>query len=464
MLFNSVIFIIFFVIFYIGYLYLKNDVKKQNAYILVASYIFYGSWSWKFCLLILLSTVVDFWCASSMDKDKYKNKRKQLLLVSAFTNLGILFFFKYFNFFTSSFIDLFSIFGIELDHFTVNVILPVGISFYTFQTMSYTIDVYREKIKHEKSLLNFAVYVAFFPQLVAGPIERASSLLPQIIKPRKVTSSLIEKGIWLIVLGYFKKVVIADNFAVIADEVFNSPGAFEGLNIILGILAFTFQIYGDFSGYSDIARGISNLMGFDLIINFNVPYISRSPSEFWRRWHISLSQWLRDYLYIGLGGNRGTEFNVYRNLFITMFLGGLWHGAAWNFILWGVFHGSILIIYRYFNLEKTFVKNYRFTSLVVFFLLTCFGWVLFRINSLADLNVLMTNLMSVEALKVNWLLVFIALLPMLFFVQYFKVKHNNLYYFVEKKSSAKYFVYTLLFIYIFVFGKAEVHEFIYFQF
>ncbi len=297
MFFNSLNFILFFLVFYTIYLYLGKKLKFQNAFLVLASYYFYGSWNWNFTLLILISTVVDYFCALNIQKS---NAPKKFLLISIFTNLGILFFFKYFNFFASSFSDLFSLIGFRLDTFTLKVILPVGISFYTFQTMSYTIDVYRKRISAEPSFINFSLYVSFFPQLVAGPIERASSLLPQINKPRKVTPFLVERGLWLITLGLFKKVVIADNFALIADSVFNNPGDYGGLNIVLGVLAFTFQIYGDFSGYSDIARGLSNLMGFDLIENFNVPYISKSPSEFWRRWHISLSQWLRDYLYISL--------------------------------------------------------------------------------------------------------------------------------------------------------------------
>ncbi len=329
-------------------------------------------------------------------KVNIKTRRKIFLISSIIVNLSLLGFFKYYNFFIDSFVD----FSTEVLNYTpdirsLSIILPVGISFYTFQTMSYTIDVYRNELKASDNILEFGTYVAFFPQLVAGPIERGKQLLPQFRKPRSIlTKDERLYSYWLITWGFFKKMVVADNMAMIVNNIFEpyDQGMTvlpeNGFIIIIGILAFAFQIYGDFSGYSDIARGVAKLMGFDIMLNFNLPYFAISPSDFWRRWHISLSSWLRDYLYIPLGGNRIGKFNTYRNLFLTMLLGGLWHGAAWTFVIWGIYHGFILIAYRILNIDYKFRHRKRWQSLIlmiIMFGLTCMGWLIFRAQNLTTI-------------------------------------------------------------------------------
>lgn len=315
--------------------------------------------------------------------------------LSVVVNLSILGVFKYYNFFVASAEAALSSLGFtDTSLTTLHVLLPVGISFYTFQTMSYSIDLYRRKIKPCENYLDFALYVTYFPQLVAGPIERAAHLLPKIISPRKIDPVEIANGVSLIAYGMFKKVAIADGVAGSVDSVYGASGAVSGLDISLATLFFALQIYCDFSGYTDIARGTSKLFGIDLMHNFNLPYFSRSPSEFWQRWHISLSSWLRDYLYIPLGGNRGSKYATYKNLSLTMLLGGLWHGAAWNFIVWGAYHGVLLSVYRAIpDKFSIWWRRSRVTnaivylgSMVLFFLLTCYGWLLFRAESLSQIT------------------------------------------------------------------------------
>ncbi len=332
-----------------------------------------------------------------------QRRKKFVLVVSMCTNLGLLGVFKYFNFFIESAESTLMSLGMSEASLThLDIILPVGISFYTFQTMSYTIDIYRGKLKPCNNFLDFALFVSFFPQLVAGPIERATNLLPRISQERKVTLDNFASGLGLIFYGLFKKIVIADGLAGSVASVYGSSGAVTWLEVVVATLCFTVQIYCDFSGYSDVARGTSRLLGIELMRNFNMPYFSRSPSEFWQRWHISLSSWLRDYLYISLGGNRQGKIMTYRNLMLTMLLGGLWHGAAWNFVLWGAFQGGILCLYRMVGIDSktsdvlTF-KNALgfFFSMAVFFLFTCYGWMLFRAESL-DQVVLYTEILFTQ--------------------------------------------------------------------
>ena len=317
--------------------------RAQNWLLLVASYYFYAAWDWRFLGLLVASTLVDFTCARVLARASTPRARRALLIVSLGFNLTLLGFFKYFNFFADSLHDVFGALGWQVDVFTLRVLLPVGISFYTFVTMSYVIDVYRREIPATRDLLDFAVFVAFFPHLVAGPILRASTLLAQIDSPRRITREQLRDGAWLIAWGYFQKMFVADNLAGLANAVFDPAAPQTGVNVLLGVYAFAFQIYGDFAGYSNIARGTSKLMGIELIENFRFPYLVRTPQAFWRNWHISLSTWLRDYLYIPLGGSRGSEWQTRRNLFLTMVLGGLWHGAAWTFVVWGIYHGVLLI-------------------------------------------------------------------------------------------------------------------------
>ena len=346
MLFNSLIFILFISIVFL--VYPRLGLRKQNLFLLVASYVFYGYWDWRFTSLLVISTVVDFTVSRKIHHSNDPVKRKWLLVASVITNLGILGFFKYFNFFIDSAGALLTTLGVDAHLPVLSIILPVGISFYTFQTMSYTIDIYYKKLEPTDSLLDFALFVSFFPQLVAGPIERAKHLLPQISIPRELTKENVITGMNLVLLGFFKKVAISDSLSPIVESIFSSPGDMSSGQLLTGIYAFSLQIYGDFSGYTDIARGIALILGFRIMENFNAPYLSRNITEFWRKWHISLSTWLRDYLYIPLGGNRNGKLATYRNLMITMFLGGLWHGAAWTFVAWGVLHGAYLSLHRMF--------------------------------------------------------------------------------------------------------------------
>lgn len=459
MLFNSYIFAVFLVIFACLYWLSRHHLRWQNLLILIGSYIFYGWWDERFLILIMISTVTDYVTALGIVKEKPtlrqgiglslflligatvllnlsiigenlwmlglvfafvglgwlmhgrliqledNLRRKAFLAVSVIVNLSILGFFKYFNFFADSLQQAVAIFGWEVDSVTLNIILPVGISFYTFQTMSYTIDVYRQQFQPTRQFLEFASFLSFFPQLVAGPIERAKHLLPQFMQTRTPNVEDIRTGLWLCIWGLYKKIVIADNLAPIVNKVFADPSVASSGELLAAILAFTFQIYCDFSGYSDIARGIARMLGFDIMLNFNIPYIARTPSEFWRRWHISLSTWLRDYLYISLGGNRYGKLLTFRNLMLTMLLGGLWHGAAWNFVFWGGYHGLILVIYRVSNIDRwltertapIFVQRLADLGLIIImFILTCFGWLLFRSPSLETIGWFITGINVLE--------------------------------------------------------------------
>jgi D-alanyl-lipoteichoic acid acyltransferase DltB (MBOAT superfamily) len=333
MLFNSFIFFIFLAVVLPLYYWLPK--KLRNPLLLVASYVFYGYWDYRFTALLAISTLIDFFVGQKLHLSANPNTRKRWLSLSMLSNLGILGAFKYYGFFVSSFAPLAAIFGGNLDYLHLNIILPVGISFYTFQTMSYTIDIYRRKLEPTNNFIDFAVFVSFFPQLVAGPIERASNLLPQIAKVPLPSRIQVEKGIVLIATGLFKKVMIGDTAGRIVDHVFAQPEIYKSPELLAALVLFSIQIYADFSGYSSIARGTAKLLGIELMKNFEQPYLSRNITEFWRRWHISLSSWLRDYLYISLGGNRKGISRTYVNLMLTMLLGGLWHGASWNFVIWG---------------------------------------------------------------------------------------------------------------------------------
>ncbi|MHC5542222.1 MBOAT family O-acyltransferase, partial [Singulisphaera rosea] len=398
MLFNSFKFLYFFAAVYA--LYLILDKRWQNRLLLVASYYFYGCWDRRFLLLILTSTVIDYACGRGMGAAGDRpGLRKTLMRVSLASNLGILFVFKYFNFFTESLHTLLMSMGIGVDPRIISVALPVGVSFYTFQSINYTMAVYRGKLRPCVDFFDFALFIAFFPQLIAGPIERAEDLLPQVEGRREIRGAMVREGLWLILLGLFKKMVLADNMATLAGPVFDSPGTATGVGVLVGIYAFAFQIYGDFSGYSDIARGTAALMGFELMRNFRHPYFATNPSDFWRRWHVSLSGWLRDNLYIPLGGNRHGRAAMYRNLMITMLLGGIWHGASWNFVAWGLFHGILLVVYHISKgSEKTPAETsapiVRVALVLAFFQVTCLGWILFAVRRLADVPTLLTNLFA----------------------------------------------------------------------
>ena len=389
MLFNSLQFAVFFAVVYGLYLALNH--RWQNRMLLVASYIFYGAWDWRYLSLILISTWLDYYCAIKIRESAGRARKRRFLILSIAGSLGILGCFKYYNFFAASLQALLGAFGIAIPSLYLSIILPVGISFYTFQTMSYTIDVYRGEMEPTRSFLDFALFVAYFPQLVAGPIERAKHLLPQVLSPRTVTREKVFDGCYLILWGLFQKIFVADNLARLVDPVFAAPGPYNGAQVLLALYAFAVQIYCDFAGYSSIARGLGKCMGFEIMVNFNLPYASTNPREFWQRWHISLSTWLKDYLYIPLGGNRRGTLLTYRNLAITMLLGGLWHGAAWNFVLWGAYWGTMLILHRLLRplLEKipsppsrALAASWKIVRIAVFFHLACLSWLLFRARSL----------------------------------------------------------------------------------
>lgn len=465
MLFNSLIFVLYFTIVYGGYVVLRH--RAQNLWLLAASYLFYGWWDWRFLFLIILTSCIDFACSNLIAGTQVQRTRRGWLLLSVVFNLGVLGFFKYFNFFADSFVQLLHLLGMDANPVLLNIILPVGISFYTFQSMSYSIDTYRNQLVPTRRLIDYLLFVSFFPQLVAGPIERASHLLPQVVQPRTIRYADFREGAWLILLGFFKKVVIADNLAVIANDVFNHPAQHHGLAVLVGIYAFAFQIYGDFCGYSDIARGLGKLMGFDLMYNFKMPYFATNPQEFWRRWHISLSTWLRDYLYVSLGGNRSSAWLTYRNLFLTMLLGGLWHGAAWHFVLWGIFHGLLLIVHRLLLAWSPPTPTGRvvyFVKLVAFFHLTCVGWVLFRVNAVEDIQTLLYALLSPGLVSWTWVVALAFFLWPLAVVDTLQERSKNMLIVKDLPKPWRLALYGTLFTYILLCAKLGAHDFIYFQF
>ena len=378
MLFNSLAYAVFLPVVLLIYYSLAH--RAQNVFLLAASYVFYGWWDWRFLILVWISTLLDFGCSLGIESTRSPRLRRAFVLTAVTGNLCMIGAFKYFNFFADSLAALAAAAGFHIDAITLRVALPVGISFYTFQTMSYTIDVYRGRIRAVRNPVDFALYVTFFPQLVAGPIERASTLIPQIQSRRIVRHEQLASGMFLILLGLFKKMVIADNAAPLVERVFSDPAACSAGQLLGGLYAFSAQIYCDFSGYSDIARGSAHLLGFELTENFQQPYLARNITDFWRRWHVTLSSWLRDYLYIPLGGNRHGTLMTYRNLMLTMLLGGLWHGANWNFVVWGLWHGAGLGAMRLWkaafpNVPDTPIVRALGVAVTVQFV--CFGWVLF---------------------------------------------------------------------------------------
>lgn len=470
MVFNSLIFIAFFTVVYGLYQVLPH--RWQNVMLLGASYFFYGWWDWQFLGLILVSTVVDFAVGIALDGAESASRRKWLLLVSVATNLGILAVFKYANFFVESLEDAVALAGLSWNLNLARIVLPVGISFYTFQTMSYTIDIYRGELRATRNFLDFALFVSFFPQLVAGPIERARVLIPQLTHPRRVRQEQFEEGCWLILTGYYLKCVLADNLAPFTEQIFGTPSGAHGLEIVAGIYAAAFQIYGDFAGYSRIARGISKLMGIDLMQNFHRPYLAVDPSDFWRRWHISLSTWLRDYLYIPLGGNRGSTLRTYRNLMLTMLLGGLWHGAAWNFVAWGLFHGLLLCVWRVAgragNRNPTSVSNQRPVQLlrvIAFFQITCIGWLLFFVKDLSDVRLLFHQCVSQWAWNgVTPLVTIVVFAGPVLLIEYLGERSRQLHPILQWRPAARLATYALITMAICLSGAVSNHEFIYFQF
>lgn len=479
MLFNSVEFGAFFVVVFCLYLAFRHKYKWQNRMLLVASYIFYGAWDWRFLFLIFASTILDYFCGIKINESDEPVIRKRFLLLSVFVNLSILGFFKYFGFFTSSLADFLSLFGFSVQPYYLKVILPVGISFYTFQTMSYTIDIYRKQMKPTKNFLDFALFVAFFPQLVAGPIERARHLLPQILSPRKLSLDKFYEGCYLIFWGLFLKVFVADNLATIVDPVFAASAPYNGAKVLLASYAFIIQIFGDFASYSTIARGLGKCMGFDIMVNFNLPFCATNPGDFWQRWHISLSSWLRDYVYSPLRGSRkNTSKAIRRNmaLFITWVICGLWHGAAWGFVVFGAYHGLIQLIYQWLSPLTVKIKSpagllrhlWFIVRVAFLFNLVCLPATAFRAPSIKQayhmvLSIFM-NFQPHDAELGRFLLRMVFYVGVLFIVQIYQYRKKDLMVIQKGNIWIRAIFYFICFYLLIFYGAGGGQEYIYFQF
>lgn len=484
MLFNSLEFLIFLpVVFLVYWFVLSKKIPLQNLFVVVASYVFYGWWDPRFLCLIFFSTLVDYTVGLVLERNKRSRNRKLLVSLSLMVNLGLLGYFKYYNFFIESLEEaLNGLFGRSFNLSTLNIILPVGISFYTFQTLSYTLDIYRRNMRATKDFVAFSAYVSFFPQLVAGPIERASHLLPQFFKKRTFSYKEATDGMRQILWGFFKKVVIADNCAVMANLIFNNSEDYGGSTLVLGAFFFAFQIYGDFSGYSDIAIGVSRLFGFDLMQNFAFPYFSRDIAEFWRRWHISLSTWFRDYLYIPLGGSRGgTAFKI-RNTFIIFLVSGFWHGANWTFIIWGLLNAIYFLPLMLTNRNRSnmhviargrILPSFREALMMLLtFMLVTFSWIFFRAENLSHAVEYIMGIFSRSLFEMPEMLSLRKLATLLFIIGIFMSvewfgRDNR--YAIEKLGLSwhwlpRWIFYSFLVFMLGMFMRTDETPFIYFQF
>ncbi|MDA7558643.1 MBOAT family protein [Flavobacteriaceae bacterium] len=478
MLFNSIAFLIFLpLVFLLYWCVFNKKLKYQNLYILIISYIFYGWWDWRFLLLIAFSSMLDFIIGLLLKKEKSSTKRKLLLALSLTVNLGFLGFFKYYNFFIENFIAAMDSVGVQSNFYSLQIILPVGISFYTFQTLSYTIDIYRNRLEPSKSWIQFFAYVSFFPQLVAGPIERASNLLPQFYKSRVFNYKNAVLGSKQILWGFFKKIVLADSAAVFVNQIFDNSAELNGSTLFIGLVFFAFQIYGDFSGYSDIAIGTAKLFGFNLMQNFAYPYFSRDIAEFWRRWHISLSTWFRDYLYIPLGGSKGGTLMKIRNTFIIFIVSGFWHGANWTFVFWGFLNALFFIPLLLSNKNRNHMdviandsllpKPIELLRMLLTFVMISLTWVFFRADSMSHaFNYLFTifspsliEIPTIFSLKVVFAIVIVLTLEYANRRKKFGLDFENLNKF---KSYGLYYFLILMIIYYSLEFKQQ--GFIYFQF
>lgn len=470
MLFNSFIFLFFLGVILPIFYFLPNKSSK-NIFLFLASYIFYGYWDWRFCSLLAFSTIVDYYIGKHIYNSTSEQIRIFLLRISLFTNLGILGIFKYFNFFIENFQGLAESLGVGLDYLHLNIILPVGISFYTFQTLSYTIDIYRKKLEPTNNFIDFALFVSFFPQLVAGPIERAKSLLPQLSKKLAPTKQQIKEGLVLIILGLFRKVMIGDTVGRFVDHIFYDLSLYTSIEIIIALFFFTIQIYADFSGYSHIARGTAKLLGVELIKNFEQPYLSKNITEFWRRWHISLSSWLKDYLYISLGGNRKGEYRTFFNLMVTMLLGGLWHGASWNFIIWGGLHGIYLAVHKTIlkisDNSKSNSKPILWIKTFFTFFIVSFTWLFFRSTDLESTQLVINKIIFWEPSEYSNLFIRIALTYsfVIIILDYLELKFGHTGILKIKSNYIIFGILSALFLitltYMF---QADPLPFVYFQF
>ncbi len=482
MLFNSIDFAIYLPIVFILYWIISSkNLKLQNLLIVIASYVFYGWWDWKFLSLIIFSTIVDYCIGIGLMHQQVIIKRKILLGISIFINLGFLAYFKYYNFFLQNFIEAFSFFGVNFSAHSLKIILPVGISFYTFQTLSYSIDVYNKKLEPTKDFITFSAFVCFFPQLVAGPIERATNLLPQFYKKREFDYNKAVDGMRQILWGLFKKIVIADNCAEYANLIFNNYTDYSGSTLALGAVFFTFQIYGDFSGYSDIAIGTARLFGFNLMQNFNFPYFSRDIAEFWRKWHISLSTWFRDYIYIPLGGSKGSVWIKLRNTFIVFILSGFWHGANWTYVVWGILNAiyflPLLLANRNRNnldvvsKGKLFPDIKQLFQILITFCLIVFAWIFFRANNIEHALNYISQMLSTSFFSLPKFKGFEKALLLLIILKIFILLEwigREKQYAIENfaltwKRPFRYAFYYIIIITIYLMGGNE-QQFIYFQF
>ncbi|WP_456460885.1 MBOAT family O-acyltransferase [Reichenbachiella sp.] len=478
MLFNSIDFATFLPIaFGLYWTICKCNLRLQNAFLLIVSYVFYGWWDWRFLSLIVISSAIDYMVGLRLSKAEHPGQRKMLLWVSILVNLGFLGFFKYFNFFAENFASAFSVLGVPFVADRLNIILPVGISFYTFQTLSYTIDVYKRKIEPTQDIIAFFAFVSFFPQLVAGPIERASNLLPQFFKQRQFDYLKAVDGLRQMLWGLFKKVVIADNCAQYVDLIFSQSSQHSGSTLMIGAILFAFQIYGDFSGYSDIAIGTSRLFGFDLMKNFNFPYFSRDIGEFWRRWHISLSTWFRDYLYIPLGGSKGNMNIKIRNTFIIFLVSGFWHGANWTFIVWGAMNAAYFLPLLVLKKNRQYlgtVAEGRYMPtpgeigrIMLTFLMTTLAWIVFRAENMNHAWNYLAGIFDVSLF--SWptnfpvpVLILIAVLVAVEWLQ--RDKEHGLYWTETRLPTVFRWATYLVLVYSVLFFIGKDNTFIYFQF
>lgn len=481
MLFNSISFAIFLPIVFSLYWFITNkNLKLQNLLLLVASYYFYACWDWRFMFLLMFSTFLDYYTGLKIEESKNQNLRKFWLWLSVGINLGFLGFFKYYNFFAESFAEMLQNFGLQVNPWTLKVILPVGISFYTFHGLSYVLDIYFKRIKAERNFVEYAVFVSFFPLLVAGPIERATHLLPQIKVKREFSYEKAVDGMRQILWGLFKKMVIADNCAVFANQIFANSATASGSELVLGALFFTFQIYGDFSGYSDIALGTARLFGIDLLRNFAFPYFSRDIAEFWRRWHISLSSWFRDYLYIPLGGSKGGNWMRIRNTFAIFLVSGFWHGANWTFIIWGFLNAlfimpSIILKTNRNNLEivamNKLIPSLRDVfNILLTFSLTVFAWIFFRAESVHHaieyiVGIFNASLFTIPNVKTA---AYATLILIAFFmlIEWIGREHQFALqdFLVKKPRFIRWLFYGFIILLIGLFLQTHETPFIYFQF
>lgn len=478
MLFNSISFAIFLPIVFLLYWFVTNkNLKLQNVLLLLASYFFYACWDWRFLFLLMFSTLLDYFTGLKMQDAENQKRKRFWFWLSISINLGFLGVFKYYNFFAESFAEAVSHMGLQVNPWTLKIILPVGISFYTFHGLSYVIDIYKGRIKAESNFVDYAVFVSFFPLLVAGPIERATHLLPQIKKRRNFDYSQAVDGLRQILWGLFKKIVIADNCAEIANQIFNNSADQSGSTLVLGAVFFAFQIYGDFSGYSDIAIGTARLFGIDLLRNFAFPYFSRDIAEFWRRWHISLSSWFKDYLYIPLGGSKGGNWTRIRNTFIIFIVSGFWHGANWTFIVWGALNAlfimpSIIMKTHRNHLEtvaqgNSFPTVKEFFQMITTFALAVFAWIFFRAENITHAFSYVSGIFSKSLFSVPTIIPrFLTLLLIIFVIIEWLGREQQ--YAIAKlgmrwKSPFRYAMYYAIIIAIFWFA-GEDQQFIYFQF